>query len=529
MKNKTAPNLNAAKHAELIKAGIESHARGELQTAERQFQTVLRDNPRHPEALNRLGILVLEANATDMSIEFLTRAVKAAPKEPNYRNNLANSFIAAHQHLKALPHLRKALALKPKFFEALMNLGLVYREMESGQEAANAFTNAIKLNPNSLIAKTTLADTLLDLGKNDEAYTLFTDVFSIDVFNTEAIRGLANACNHQQSGNEILQSFEKLISAPDTPQETIEQLHLSAGKIANDLGKWDKAFTHFHTGNKMSGGIFSTEELHAIRTVQKEVFSPSFFSQRQTFGLTDQRPVFIVGMPRSGTTLVEQILDSHPQVKGAGEMPDLGKILAEQFGNAHATPQAYRDKVTSLTDRDIKQMASAYLKALDRHSRKARRVVDKLPHNFEALGLIALMFPNAHIIHCKRDPMDTCVSCYMNQFNDQHAYTKDLTKLGQYYRDYSNLMDHWAKVLPLTIYDLQYEDLIASQKELSRALIDHIDLKWNDACLDFHQTKRTISTPSRAQVRQPIYTSSINRWKRYEKHLGELKAALSYN
>ena len=235
--------------------------------------------------------------------------------------------------------------------------------------------------------------------------------------------------------------------------------------------------------------------------------------------------MFIVGMPRSGTTLTEQILASHPQVAAGGELKALWRIMqrAEKIAQQD---DASRRQLEALNPETINAEAAEYLAALSRVSRTADRVTDKMPHNFQALGTIALMFPNARVIHCVRSPMDTCLSCYTHRFNEGHAYANDLATLGLYYREYARLMDYWRAVLPIRMLESRYEDLIADQEGASRRLIAFLDLEWDDACLDFHKTQGTVRTLSRLQVRQPLYGSSVAQWKRYEKHLGPLKEAL---
>lgn len=231
-------------------------------------------------------------------------------------------------------------------------------------------------------------------------------------------------------------------------------------------------------------------------------------------------------MPRSGTTLVEQIIASHPQVYGAGELPDIRRTGQQKLRFGSSDPERYCNTVSGLKAADIAGHAEDYLSALRRCSKSANLVSDKNPHNYEQLAFIALMFPNAHVVHCVRDPMDTCTSCFMHNFEISHGYNADLLTLGQYYREYYDLMAHWRSVLPLKMIDVRYEDLIADQEGTTRNLIQFLDLEWDAACLAFFETDRQVKTPSRWQVRQPIYGSSVKSWKRYEQHLDPLKRGL---
>jgi hypothetical protein len=226
-------------------------------------------------------------------------------------------------------------------------------------------------------------------------------------------------------------------------------------------------------------------------------------------------------MPRSGTTLTEQIASSHSRVGGAGELRTLGDLMRRLAGRG-----GYAEALAGLTRGQSRDLARNYLEALRQIGGPGERITDKMPHNFEDLGLIALLFPNARVVHCMRDPLDTCLSCFTHHFSENHGYNTDLSVLGQYYREYRRIMQHWREVLPLRMLDFSYEALIADQEGKSRELIAFLGLEWEDACLAFHANDRLVSTPSRWQVRQPIYTSSVKGWKKYEKHLGPLFEAL---
>ncbi len=255
-----------------------------------------------------------------------------------------------------------------------------------------------------------------------------------------------------------------------------------------------------------------------------------FFARR--FSLNDRDSesrrrcrLFIVGMPRSGTTLTEQIVSSHPEVTGAGELPLIGQVARKiGFDRSDLTP--YRHQVISMTRGQSHELAQEYLASVRKKFPNSRHVADKLPLNFEHLGLIAILFPSARIIHCRREPIDTCVSCFMQALNRSHAYSTDLTTLGLYYREYHGLMEHWRQSLPLPIHEVRYEKLVANQESETRALISFLGLPWDDACLKYFETSRAVRTLSRWQVRQPIYSSSVERWRHYAGHLQPLIAAL---
>jgi hypothetical protein len=234
-------------------------------------------------------------------------------------------------------------------------------------------------------------------------------------------------------------------------------------------------------------------------------------------------------MPRSGTTLTETIIASHPMVYGAGELNDILEIASQAggFGSANENSIGYPLNMQGITQAELKAMGERYIRGLQARAPASPRITDKMPANFNCLGLIHLMLPNAKIVHVKRNPIDTCLSCYTRLFNKSQLQSYDLQDIGRYYRNYATLMEHWRKVLPVgSFYEIQYEDIIADAEGQSRALIDYCGLEWNDACLDFHKTERNIRTASVTQVRQPIYKTSVEKWRHYEKHLGPLLDAL---
>ncbi len=255
------------------------------------------------------------------------------------------------------------------------------------------------------------------------------------------------------------------------------------------------------------------------------LFTPEFFAERTGFGDASEKPVFVVGLPRSGTTLIEQILASHPQITGLGELPDiersLRKTVPEPFGDEY-----FFDHLQKLSPEASHEQAKKYLATISNRGGTKARAIDKMPHNFLVLGWIAMLFPKARVIHCKRDPMDVCVSCYAHHFSEAHAYSNDLGMLGKYHRSYEGLMHHWSRTLPISILDVHYEDVVANLEQTSRKMIAHLGLEWSESCLDFHKKKRIIQTPSQWQVRQPIYNSSVGRWRRYESHLQPLIESL---
>lgn len=508
----------------LIEQGIALHNLRRFVDAERCYQTVLRENPEHPDALNLLGVLAVEAGRIDIAIDHMRKAVKLLPKQAIYQNNLGNALIVATQHDEALPHLRKAVQAKPDYADAWCNIGKAHRLLGEMERAAQNFRKALAVSPGFLRAQAGLAELDSEMGRFEEAGKAFDHILSLDPRNVEALCGLA-VVRKFEANDSVISQFETVMRDARLRDDERAPLHHAYAKICNDLGRYDDAVAHFTRGKELKKLKFQTELHHATYEAQKAMFTSAFFAERKDFGSDDERPVFVVGLPRSGTTLTEQILASHNAIEGLGELPDMRKI-AHGLGYASADPEAFTKRVAKLTRRETRDLADTYCRAYARAPKEAQRLVDKSPHNYEVLGLIALLFPKAHIIHCRRDPMDNCVAIYMQNFSDSHGYNKDLATLGLYFREYQGLMAHWQNVLPLPIHAMDYEVTVADFDSTAHKLIEFMGLPWDDNCLKFFESERQVRTPSRWQVRQPIYSSSVNRWKRYEKYLGPLKAGL---
>ncbi|HTN93507.1 MAG TPA: sulfotransferase, partial [Gallionella sp.] len=305
-------------------------------------------------------------------------------------------------------------------------------------------------------------------------------------------------------------------------------LHFALGKCYDDTGDYAKAFPHFMAGCKMKRAKLAYDPANAERQFAglMEIFDRAALERLRGAGDPSALPVFVLGMPRSGTTLTEQIIASHPDVHGAGELHDLLRI-AERNIAGMTTAIPFPDNLRALDRQTLAAWGAEYAAGLKQRAPEAERITDKMPANYFAVGLIHLMLPNAKIIHVNRNPVDTCLSCYTRLFNRKQEHTYDLAELGRYYVQYARLMQHWRNVLPAGAFlDVKYEDIVADQEAQARKLIAYCGLEWNEACLDFHNTKRSIRTASVTQVRQPIYTSSVERWRHYEEFLGPLLDAL---
>jgi hypothetical protein len=333
---------------------------------------------------------------------------------------------------------------------------------------------------------------------------------------------------YRLSASEVLR-IEALLADGGLTAEDSARLHFALAAVDDREGQHDRAFAHLRSANevkltalKRAGRAFDPAEHAAFIDALIATFDRSFFERGQTSGLETEVPVFIVGMPRSGTTLVEQILSSHGLVSGAGELGTLESLLGPRGTTAEAYPRRFPN-----ADRDeLRATARSYLERLQRDAPSAVRVLDKMPDNYVHIGAIAALFPDARIIHCQRESRDTCLSCYFQNFSGI-TYTCTLEHLGFSYVQYLRLMAHWRSVSPLRTFEVRYEDLVANQERVTRDLVAFCGLPWDDQCLAFQKNPRLVQTASRLQVREPVYTRSVARWKAYAKHLEALEAALS--
>ena len=461
---------------------------------------------------------------TDLAVQFLDRAIKENPKDPYFHLALAAAHEKASEFEPAIKHFRRALALKPNLVGALCGLGITHVKAGSAELALPFFEKALKIDRDYRAVRIGYADALTSLGRMDEAVAYLKETIGRRRYMPAAYNAFAGTRKFSSEPAELKSILAELADPALSPIEA-NQLHHAAGKILNDLKRYDEAVDHFQTAKVITGHDFDIEAYRGWVDSMIDLFSPALLKTKAGLGDPSEVPVFIVGMPRSGTTLTEQICASHPSVHGAGEITKMRRV-AQSIGFSRASLGAFRKSVTAMNGEQSRALAADYLSYLRRLSPEALRIVDKLTHNFEMIGLIALLFPKARIIHCRRDAIDTCVSCFMTSFNDKHGYNSDLQKLGLYYREYDRLMRHWNAILPGRIYECRYETMIADQEAESRRLIEYLGLPWDDACLRFYEQDRSVNTPSRWQVRQPIYTSSVKRWKNYEGKIQPLIEAL---
>ncbi|WP_161957187.1 tetratricopeptide repeat-containing sulfotransferase family protein [Aestuariivirga litoralis] len=487
------------------------------------FERAIRLKPGHAEAYVNRGRVLRLLGRQDEALASYRQAITLRPGQAEAHNNLGNLLKDLGRFDEALASYDTAIGLRPDYAEALSNRGNVLCDLNRLDEAEASYQHAAAAG-GPAEAWLGLARIRSETGRFPEALEMYEKARRIDPDRVEALCGIAEN-RRFETDDPLIPEYDRLLALRHLTDEDRARLHHALGKISNDLARHDDAITHYGRGKRLLSTRFDLAGQARTYEALMATFDKPFFAARQGFGSADQRPVFVVGMPRSGTTLTEQILASHPRVEGLGELPDLPR-LAKALGGEPFDAARFTAAAADLSSGAAAALARRYCEAYARVAPESLRLVDKQPHNYEWLGLIALMFPNARIIHCRRDPLDTCLSMYMQKFNGNHGYNQDLSVLGGYYRNYEMLMAHWHAVLPIAIHEVVYENVVADLEAEARALVSFIGLDWDAACLDFHLKERRVDTPSRWQVRQPLYDRSVGRWRHYERHLGPLRQAL---
>jgi tetratricopeptide (TPR) repeat protein len=518
-------------HAEaLALLALACHQQGDLAQAEGLYRRALEVRPDDAETHFRLAMALMGLGRPAEAADHFRQAVRLRPDSAEAWNNLGNVLLLQGEPAEAIPCYREAVRLRPLYAEACLNLGNALRQDDRFAEGLAWYREAVRLRPGHPKALNNLAVALLEAGEVEQAERYFRECLRHDPGSAQVLCTLAANGLYSDADPPPEQLRARLAAGRLSPLEAA-QLHFVLAHLLDRSGQPDEAFGHFlqanHHGREVTvqaGDAFDPDEHSRLVDRLRSVFTPAYFERVRGLGSDTEVPVFVVGMPRSGSSLVEQILSHHPDAAGVGELRDL-PLLASRLSGRLEAAEPYPECVSSLDAATIRPLADAYLARVQGLAGGARRVTDKMLENFLHLGLIATLFPHARVIHCRRDPLDTCVSCFCQVFRNLN-FTWDLGDLGRYYREYERMMAHWRAVLPLPVLDVVYEELVADPEGGSRRLVEFCGLAWDERCLRFHQNLRPVRTVSKLQVRRPVYTSSVGRWRRYAAHLGPLRQAL---
>ena len=508
---------DAALHRSLGNASLRLRR---LEDAVESYGRSLEIDPGSAMAHNNLGHALRELGRIEAAIQSYRRALELEPEAAEIHVNLGNVLVDVGAWEQAVDRFRRALEIKPSYAKACNALGNVLRLLNRSEAAEAAYRRGLELDPESAELISSLGDHHADLGAFDQAEASYRRAIAVDAGFSRAWAGIASLRKMSADDAEWLAGAERFIQSALLPREEVH-LRYAMGKYFDDVRDYDRAFENYRRANELTQSYRPPHDRTKLRQtfdMTMTFYDAEWLHEACVSASEPERPVFIIGMPRSGTSLAEQILASHPAVFGAGELP-FWNLASSKVAAAALRGEAPRAAVAAL--------AEEYLTVLRGRSTDALRVTDKMPGNFAHVGLIHAAFPQARFVHMSRDPVDTCLSIYFQNFHLVHSYTNDLDDLAHYYREYLRIMDHWRSILPgRQLLDVPYEALIDDPETWSRRLVDFVGLPWDPACLDFHRTVRSVSTFSRWQVRQTISKASVQRWRNYSKHVDPLMPLL---
>ena len=482
------------------------------------FEQALRLRPGHPDSLAGMGAVLRELGQRDEALMYITHAAQTQQNRAEYWCDLGEMLREEGNANEALDCLQLAVTLKPQLGAAHLNLAAVWRELNHADKAAIACARAIECEPQRAEPLVMQGALHADAGAFKGAEQSFRAAIAKEPDCAAAWSGLARLAKMSEADGAWLAEVQRLVAAKPAPRQEMH-LQYALGKYHDDVGRYNDAFSHYQRANDLSKSLArpydrAREEEKLGQQLREQ--HATWLSHLKSAGSDSTRPIFIVGMPRSGTSLVEQILAAHPTVHGAGEL-GFWELTAPRFAGldaAHAMEP-------------LRRAGEAYLQLLEGFSTSTQHVSDKMPANFRHLGLIHAAFPHARIIHVRRHPIDTCLSIYFRQFGAAMNYANDLGDLAHYHALHRRIMAHWQALLPHgTILDLTYEELVREQEPWTRKLLDFVGLPWDARCLDFHRAERSVNTASNWQVRQKMHAGSVERWRHYEAFIGPLRELL---
>jgi tetratricopeptide (TPR) repeat protein len=493
---------------------------GEHDSAKELYQKALQLDASDFDAVINLGSLYIVMGDYPNALVYLKQAVEMRPDSYEAHSNLGAAYLMRNRLDEAANHLEKSLSLNPNAPNTYSALAKVFRQRMMTEEARHCYEAGISVNPESAFLHEGLGSLYLQMGDKEGARASYSRVLELDPNSDNGLMGLVTA-NDPSITDEMIEQYAAKLDTGELSEQNQRGYCFSIGRYYDLHKQSEKAFTYFKRGNELKHAVYNRQETESFVDELCNFFSEEFFASHHDYGMETDKPMFIVGMPRSGTTLVETILSSHTDVFGAGESDEIGHMTALMplvLGVEERFPRC----LEHLSKEKSQAFAGLYMRYLEGFGVAAQRITEKLPNNFLYLGFIALLFPNTRIVYCKRNPINVGISNYFQDFAGELTWSYDLEDFVHFYRQHERIMEHWHKVLPVEIFDVQYEELVEEQERISRELLDYCNLEWTDECLNFHKSKRVVATASLAQVRQPIYKSSVQRWKRYGENVRPL-------
>lgn len=461
----------------------------------------------------------------DKAAQHFVKSLSINENDAVTHSRLANCYQIMGNLYKSEFHYLESLKYDPNNIDSLIGLGFFYQNQGDMTKSLEYFDQALSVEPDSKVALGAKADVLVKLVRKEEAYNIIRKL--IDSGNTTSMVIQVYSSVYSEFGdiNEAIRLGKSLLLSKNLSVRDKSVLCYSLGLMLDKTKQYDQAFENYALANKINFGGFDVQSYVDYTQRIIDVYNPDFYNACIKNTDTFNKPIFILGMPRSGTSLVEQVLSEHSTVHAGGELPYMGSIIRRLSGSA-AVSKIQLESITNFSDTDIVSMASEYKNQIEALSSDAKRITDKLPSNYLYIGLISQLFPNAKIIHTRRDPRDTCLSIFFQDFGPFQPYSDNLSNIAHVYIEYDRLMRHWADILNIQMLDLHYEEFVSDFEQKARGLLRYCDLDWEDSCLEFYKSKRSVATASFNQVNKPIYNQSVARWKHYEKYIAEIEDIL---
>lgn len=501
----------------------EHHKSGRIEDAEKAYREILEAKPDHVDALRFLAGIVAGKERVQEAELLLRRAIRLAPDFTLAHMDLGILLSEAHRHAEAISCFERARDLEPGKPRPQFMLASSLAQSGKTFEATDVYRRVIELRPDHAGAWLGLGHNLKTIGRQQEAIEAYRQCIKVRPDNGEVYWSLANLKTYKLTPEDIREMKESLKKDSLSEQSAVNFLFALA-KAHEDQGDFETAWDYYQRGNtrQRASEHYDPVETEVTNDELIEVFSEAFLKHKGGVGHPHPAPIFVLGLPRSGSTLIEQILASHSMVEGTSELPYVGRI-ATSLNRNRADGINYPFSVRELKAANFDALGREYLERASVHRQADRpRFIDKMPNNFPSIGFIHLILPNAKIIDARRYPLDATLSCYRQLFAKGQSFVYDLNDIGEYFLQYQRMMDHWHRVLPGKVLTLQYEDLVTDLETNVKRLLDHCELPFEASCLKFWQTDRPVRTASSEQVRQPIFTSSIHHWRNYARHIGEL-------
>ena len=516
---------NMEKLKKEIQFVVDVYKSGDFHKAELLAKELIVANSKVVFLYNLLGLILVEQKKIDEAIQCYKNGIKIDPNFAMIYNNLGLLHFRHKPNIdikEIEKYYLKAISLDKELIEAHNNLGSLYNKIDKIEKAIECYKEAININPKFAFAHHNLGAAYVSLGKFNEATEHLKESIKLNPKFVDTHRMLSRIKKYSAQDEHLVELKKIYNEFNNQDLRGKIEIGFALGKAYEDIKDFEKSFFHYNEANSLhkKNVNFSIESEKEKFSEIKNVFNDKIYDKYKNSGYNDSAPIFIIGMPRSGTTLVEQIISSHADIFGAGEIEFIPEIITKNFGNKNL--RLYFDQIIEFDKNELKNFGIEYINEVNSLSGETLRTTDKLPANFLNVGFIKLILPKAKIIHCYRNPADNCFSIFKNHFaSDKITFGYEMKDIVDYYNLYADLMKYWNNLLPDFIFNIKYENLISETKKETQKLIKYCDLKWSDDCLNFYKNKRPIKTASDTQARNKIYSSSINSWKKYEKYFSK--------